>query len=456
MTVLGELTRPKVDQLGPPAAGEFVYVDISSVDNKLKRIVEPKRLGVDAAPSRARQRLKAGDVLVSMTRPNLNAVAIVPPDLDGAIGSTGFHVLRANEKVLPNWLYYGVQSRNFIQAMSGVVQGALYPAVRPRDIQSFDLPAPAVDEQRRIVAEIEKQFSRLDEAVTNLQRVRANLKRYEAAVLNVAVQGRLVPTEGNLARSAGRDYEPAALLLARMLRKRREQWSGRGVYQEPGAPESSHLPALPDGWAWASIEQVASGERYALSIGPFGSSLKVSDYESSGVPLVFVRNIRARKFRDEDAVFVTPEKAAELRAHWVAGGDLLITKMGAPPGDVCVYPQHRPTAVITADCIKLRPSAILASATYLEVAIAADVVQKQIAGITQGVAQQKISLGRFSTIAVPLPPLAEQHRVVAEVDRRLSLVREVEASVAANLKRAHSLRSSMLSAAFAHDGRMSQ
>ena len=191
MTLLGELTRPKVDQLGPPVAGEFVYVDISSIDNKSKRIVEPKRLGVEAAPSRARQRLKAGDVLVSMTRPNLNAVAMVPPDLDGAIGSTGFHVLRANEKVLPNWLYYGVQSRNFIEAMSGVVQGALYPAVRPRDIQSFDLPAPDVDEQRRIVAEIEKQFSRLDEAVANLQRVKANLRRFASAVRARAVAGTL-------------------------------------------------------------------------------------------------------------------------------------------------------------------------------------------------------------------------------------------------------------------------
>ena len=74
-------------------------------------------------------KLKAGDVLVSMTRPNLNAVAIVPPDLDGSIGSTGFHVLRANERALPQWLYYGVQGRDFVEAMSNLVQGALYPAL---------------------------------------------------------------------------------------------------------------------------------------------------------------------------------------------------------------------------------------------------------------------------------------------------------------------------------------
>jgi len=75
MASLGEITVPKIDQGGPARAGEFMYVDISSVDNKLKRIVAQKNLAVDAAPSRARQRLKTDDVLVSMTRPNLNAVA---------------------------------------------------------------------------------------------------------------------------------------------------------------------------------------------------------------------------------------------------------------------------------------------------------------------------------------------------------------------------------------------
>ena len=173
-----DVTAAKVEQGGPVGKGQFIYVDISSVDNKLKRITEPKSLEVSAAPSRAKQKLQAGDVLVSMTRPNLNAVAIVPPELNGAVGSTGFHVLRANEGTEPRWLYYAVQSHTFITAMTELVQGALYPAVRPKDIRAFEIPHPPLDQQKRIVAEIEKQFSRLDEAVANLKRVKANLKRY--------------------------------------------------------------------------------------------------------------------------------------------------------------------------------------------------------------------------------------------------------------------------------------
>ncbi|MBK6648431.1 MAG: restriction endonuclease subunit S [Betaproteobacteria bacterium] len=177
------MTAPKVEQTGPSDGDEFVYVDISSIDNQAKRIVDPKRLTPEVAPSRARQRLRKGDVLISMTRPNLNAVAIVPPDLDGAIGSTGFHVLRANDDVEPHWLYYAVQSSSFVKAMCDLVQGALYPAVRPKDIREYAISPPPLAKQREIVAELEKQFSRLDEAVANLQRVKANLKRYERATI---------------------------------------------------------------------------------------------------------------------------------------------------------------------------------------------------------------------------------------------------------------------------------
>src|ERR1017187_578852 len=122
--------------------------------------------------------------------------------------------------------------------------------------------------QASIVAEIEKQFTRLDAATTALKRVQANLKRYRASVLKAACEGRLVPTEAELARKEGRDYKPADKLLQRILRERRTRWeadtlakmqaSGKPLkddhwkqkYKEPSAPDTSNLPAFPDGWCW--------------------------------------------------------------------------------------------------------------------------------------------------------------------------------------------------------------
>lgn len=136
-----------------PADGSepFRYVDISSVDRDAKAIVAPATLRVADAPSRARQVLKENDVLVSTVRPNLNAVALVPADLDGAIGSTGFTVLRANpQRVLSRFLFFWVRSPAFVAEMVKKATGASYPAVSDRIILESQMPVPTLDEQRHI------------------------------------------------------------------------------------------------------------------------------------------------------------------------------------------------------------------------------------------------------------------------------------------------------------------
>lgn len=112
-----------------------------------------------------------------------------------------------------------------LQAMARREQyGATKPGLSLDQVRGFDVPVPPLGEQRRIVAAIESYISRLDEAKAALERVRRNLKRYRAAVLQAAVEGRLVPTEADLARADGRDYEPASELLKRLLAERRRRW----------------------------------------------------------------------------------------------------------------------------------------------------------------------------------------------------------------------------------------
>src|ERR1700687_1311167 len=222
-STIGEVVQQRVEQSGPRTPDSFVYVDISSIDTSSKMIVEPKIIPRTEAPSRARQNIQPHDVLVSMTRPNLNAVAIVPEGFLGAIGSTGFDVLRAQE-IEPRWLFYLVQTSAFVESMSMLVQGALYPAIRPRDVRGYRIPIAPIQEQRRIVAEIEKEFTRLDAALAALKRVQANLKRYRAAVIKATCEGRLVPTEAELVRREGRSYNSASVLLERILVERRSRW----------------------------------------------------------------------------------------------------------------------------------------------------------------------------------------------------------------------------------------
>ncbi len=172
---------------------QFDYIDISSIDRELKKIVNPQRLTGDKAPSRARQVVKAGDVLVSMTRPNLNAVALVTHEWDGQIASTGFDVLRPIE-IESRWLFNLVKTDDFIAAMSARVQGALYPAVRPRDIRGYVIPLAPLNEQKRIADSLDALLTRVDACRERLDRVPQILKRFRQAVLAAATSGAL--TEG--------------------------------------------------------------------------------------------------------------------------------------------------------------------------------------------------------------------------------------------------------------------
>ncbi len=176
---------------------------------------------------------------------------------------------------------------------------------------------------------------------------------------------------------------------------------------------------LPSGWRWVTLDEITGGRRSNLVIGPFGSNLKVSDYRSTGIPLVFVRNIRSRDFSAAGTHFISEDKARELQAHEVAPGDVLITKMGDPPGDSCVYAAST-KAIITADCIRLRPTGDF-SPRFISLAFESPVGRSQILQITRGVAQKKVSLFRFrSGIKIPAPSLPEQERIVEVLEDHLS------------------------------------
>jgi type I restriction enzyme S subunit len=142
----------------------FCYVDITSVDNICKRIVSTKTLLGSDAPSRARQVILAGDVIVSTTRPNLNAVATVPAELDGQICSTGFCVLRANSDVDRDYLFAYVQTEEFVQSLSRLVKGALYPAVTDKHVRAQLIPLPPPSEQKRIAAILNEQMVGVERA----------------------------------------------------------------------------------------------------------------------------------------------------------------------------------------------------------------------------------------------------------------------------------------------------
>jgi restriction endonuclease S subunit len=156
---LGDLVHPAQtwNPLRSRADGVFDYIDLSAVDQDQKLITEARQISCGEAPSRARQIVESGDVLVSTVRPNLNGVARVTQHHDGATASTGFCVLRAKEPVLVgSYLFHWVKSPQFVADMVKKATGASYPAVSDRIIFESRIPLPPLAEQRRISEVLDK------------------------------------------------------------------------------------------------------------------------------------------------------------------------------------------------------------------------------------------------------------------------------------------------------------
>lgn len=176
-----------------PLAEEVIrYIDIGSVNRNTKSIESPQELLGKDAPSRARKQVAPGDTLVSMTRPNLNAVALVPKELDGQIASTGFDVLRPVAGVDPRWISYLVRTEAFVEAMSDVVQGALYPAVRSKDVRAHVVPLAPPAEQTRIANQLDTLLTRVQACNDRFDAIPALLKRFRQTVLSAAITGKLI------------------------------------------------------------------------------------------------------------------------------------------------------------------------------------------------------------------------------------------------------------------------
>ena len=308
-------------------------------------------------------------------------------------------------------------------------------------IKSFPFLLCPLPEQHRIVAEIEKQFTRLDASVAALKRAQANLKRYRASVLKSACEGTLVSTEAELARVEGREYEPADALLQRILAERRARWESqekrRGKYKEPAPPDTSDLQELPEGWVWATNSQVATSQ--------LGKMLDKK--RTSGTLLPYLRNLNVRwDSFDLDDLASMPFLENELERFSLSPGDVLVAE-GGEPGRAAVWLRDERSIKYQKALHRVRlEGGVLPKWLVFRLWTSAQtgLLERYFTGSTIKHFTGE-SLERFP---IPLPPLAEQHRIVAEVERRLSVIQQSEVAVEASLVQTERLRQSILKQAF--------
>ena len=315
------------------------------------------------------------------------------------------------------------------------------PGLSRDDYNAVVVSVAPPKQQDEIVAEIEKQFSRLDEAVANLKRVKANLKRYKASVLKDAVEGRLVPTEADLARREGRSFETAQVLIDRTpMPPRPNRFASRSgdiIIGHNALAVGVPQVELPAGWAWTKLVEIA---RMESGHTPSRGHPEWWDGDVPWIGIADARDHHERMILDT-IQHTNRDGLANSAARLLPVGTVCVSRT-ASVGYVVVMGKSMATSQ---DFVNWVPTDAVTS-DWLRVIFTVD--REALYRFGKGSVHKTIYFPEWLSVAVALPPLAEQQRVVAEVDRRLSLIRGVESEVDTNLKRAQALRQAVLAKTF--------
>ena len=414
---------------------------ITSADIYGLKDIQPRKQITKAEIENSATNLVPTGSLIVVTRVGLGKVALTKMPLCFSQDSQA--LIGVSSSIHPDYsLYYLSQA---VQIFKYQNRGTTIAGVTKKQLSELSFALPPLPEQQRIVAAIEQQFSRLEAGVAALQRAQAKLKRYRAAVLKAAV-------EGNLTESWRAEHpatEPASQLQERILAERRAKWEAdlrakgkdpaKVKYVEPAKPDVENLPELPEGWCWATFEQIS--ERVTVGhVGPMKD-----EYIEDGIPFLRSQNVRPNQFDPTGLKFISREFHNSLAKSALKPRDILVVRSGSV-GTACVMPDIYEEAncsdlVIVKQPIHVSP---YYAAYYMNSTAQARVRAKQV-----GIALTHFNTQSMAAMPLPLPPLTEQEQIVAEVERRLSVISQLEAAVESNLKRAERLRQSILKEAFA-------
>jgi type I restriction enzyme S subunit len=385
-----------------------------------------------------RSRVEPGDLLVTITGANVGKVAVVPDPVPEAYVSQSVGLMRLKDKRIAKFLHYYLQSEEVGRKhLLNMVYGMGRPVLSLQNLRDIRITLPPLSEQRRIVARIEELFSRIDAGVAALRHAKAQLQRYRQSVLAAAVTGQLTQAW----REQHPDTEPASALRRCLLETRQLRWTGKYHSPVPAALEQSR--AIPESWAWMSADElIREPLKNGLSLKGFTNPpgvavLKLDALNENGL------DYSKRQYLRTDS-----SKVAEIQ---IEKGDFLISRGNGSLRLLAkgVLADVVPDNVIFPDTmIRFRfPSALQ---RWISVAWRSRVLREQIEGRAKSTAGiYKIAQGDLRPIAIPIPPLAEQHQIVAEVEARSTAIDHLEAELDRQITRSNRLRQSTLTSAFA-------
>ena len=319
---------------------------------------------------------------------------LVGKAINGYVGSTLAKITA--DGMTQNYLYYFLQGKYAL--LNTKKKGTGTPHLNPDLLKKQMLVVPSIPEQERIVTRIEELFSELDKAVETLQTTKQQLAVYRQAVLKEAFEAGI---QGYNAKSD-------------ML----------------------------------SIEELLTTARKGMATGPFGTMIKKHEHQKSGIPMLGIENIGEGKYIDGNKIFVTTEKAEELKSFALHEGDIIISRSGTV-GEICAVPQRAEGALLSTNLMRVSLNHdVIRSDYFIFLFQSKGIVLDQVKELCKGSTRIFLNQTILKQIQFPVPSLNKQMEIVHKIESRLSVCESIEQTVDTALAQADAMRQSILKQAF--------
>lgn len=372
-----------------------------------------------------------GSVLLT-SRASIGYLAVAGCDVTT---NQGFASFICPQEIYNLYLAYWLSTNKDV--IEAEATGTTFKEIPKSKLREFSFPLPPLPEQHRIVGKIEEVFTKLDAAVEALKKIKAQLKRYRQAVLKSAFEGKLTQ---EWREKHKHELEPASVLLERIKEETKKR--SKGKYKEPPPLNTSELPELPEGWIWARLGTVSEKMQY-------GTSEKATR-DASGIPVVRMGNIQNGQLIFDNLKYF-PRNPPWLDDFVLRDGDVLFNRTNSAElvGKTAVYKSHHPAAVFASYLIRIKVNRSAYTPTILSFFINSFHGRRYIASVvSQQVGQANVNATKLSSMPIPLAPLSEQQRLIEEIERRFSVIDELEKVVSQGLTQTERLRQSILKRAF--------
>jgi len=415
-------------------------LDLEDIEKDTSRLLQ-RKVFRDSPSKSTKTTFVAGDVLYGKLRPYLNKVLVAD---EPGYCTTEIIPIRTFGFIDPAYLCYALKRPEFLAYANSKSYGMNLPRLGTEDARRAAFPLPPLAEQKRIVAKVDELMALCDRLEAQQQErdtrhaalARASLFRFAEAptpanldflfhksyritpadlrksILTLAVQGKLVPQDP--------DDEPAAELLRRIDSEKEALIKGKKIRRQevPGPIRDEDIPfAIPDGWEWRRLADVC----FLITDGAHHTPA----YQDTGVPFLSVKDVSGGQIDFSRTRFISEEQHRELcKRCRPEFGDILLTKVGTTGIAVTIEEKREFSIFVSLALLKFSQPNL--DRLYLKHLINSPFVRQQSAENTQGIGNKNLVLRLINQFTVPIPPLAEQRRIVAKVDQLMALVDQLE------------------------------